>query len=309
MDYMYHTTVSHIVSQSVWTWLPVLQPPRPVEPSDLPDPVQVSRRGWRDFIATQRREGNPDFFPWIHYVRRRDGPGDDQLAARVYGEIQQLQAGGARIIPRFSTGFPPALRRIADPPALLVCVGNPSLLRQEGVAIVGSRKASRPALQASARAGLMLARAGRPVISGGALGCDIAAHAGVLHSGQRPAPAVVVQAGGLAGLYPRRNKPVFDEILAAGGCLISERLWKAPCRPMDFPVRNRIVSGMVGTVLVMQSAPRSGAMVTARLALDQGREILVYRHASGDVRGDGNRQLMEEGAESFTTVEPGGFLP
>jgi DNA processing protein len=140
------------------------------------------------------------------------------------------------------------------------------------------------------------------VVSGGAFGCDIAAHLGVLRGRFNPAPAICVFAGGLARLYPRANDRVFRQLLATGGVLVSERLWYASCRPRDFTARNRIIAGLSGLTVVMQAAQRSGALVTARLALDRGADVAVLHHPQDDVRARGSQQLLADGAVGFYTV-------
>jgi DNA processing protein len=144
---------------------------------------------------------------------------------------------------------------------------------------------------------------GVAVASGGAFGCDIAAHHGVLDAGTRPAAAVVVFAGGLGCLYPRAHARIFAKLRERGAALLSERLWSAGCRPRDFAARNRIISGMAVRVFVMQAAARSGAAITARVATEQGREVSVLVHPERDVRAAGSRELLQDGAEPLASAD------
>jgi DNA processing protein len=196
--------------------------------------------------------------------------------------------------------YPPLLRNISDPPLGLSIRGELSLLYRPAISVVGSRKASAFAMRESFTLGRALGEHDIAVVSGGALGCDIAAHHGVLASGRDPAPAICVFAGGLARLYPVANDPIFRRLMARRAVLVSERLWASPCRPLDFTARNRIISGMSSLTLVMQAAQRSGALVTARRALDQGSEVAVLRHPEGDIRARGSEALLAEGAWGFS---------
>ena len=119
---------------------------------------------------------------------------------------------------------------------------------------------------------------------------------------QATSPAVCIFAGGLSSLYPRANLPVFRRLWHRHAALVSERLWESPCRPADFAARNRLIAGLSPLTVVMQAAVRSGAMVTARLALDAGRQVAVLRHPPDDVRADGSAALLESGAPGFATA-------
>ena len=153
--------------------------------------------------------------------------------------------------------------------------------------------------------GALLADLDFVVVSGGAYGCDIAAHKGALNVMKVPAPIIVVMATGLSQLYPQGNKQTFNHILAAGGIIMSERLWNSHCYRSDFPVRNRLVAGLSSLVAVMEAGSHSGAMITAKQALDQGRDVWIYHGPSkhGDIRACGNISLIEEGAPYFQTSQ------
>jgi DNA processing protein len=151
----------------------------------------------------------------------------------------------------------------------------------------------------SVAVGRSLAELGRVVVSGGAIGCDIAAHEGVLQNTKNPAGAIIVFAGGLSSRFPRCNERVFRSVLDHGGLFVSERLWYQDVLPRDFPSRNRIVSGMCEATIVMGAAMRSGSMITAQEALEQGRDVFVFEPSDTDIRFDGSRSLITEGAQAF----------
>ena len=181
-------------------------------------------------------------------------------------------------------------------------LGNLELLAKPRIAIVGSRKASPRGLQESFALGRIAAQRGWVVVSGGAYGCDIAAHRGTLAIAQPQVPAIAVFAGGFRYLHPRGNAAVFRQLQQRGALFISERLWQAESRPYDFPVRNRIIAGLTSTLMVMEAGERSGALLTAGLSLSQGAEVWVLQHPAADVRTAGSQRLIAEGAHSFATA-------
>jgi DNA protecting protein DprA len=168
--------------------------------------------------------------------------------------------------------------------------------------VIGSRRASYEALKTTVDVGLECARSEIGIVSGGAVGCDIAAHEGMLVSGMTNIQAIVVQAGGLVGLFPKSNLGTFSEILLRGGAIISERLWFQAVRPHDFPSRNRIVSGMCEATVVMAAALKSGSLITASEALEQGRDVYVFASGLNDVRFEGSTQLIHDGATPFLSA-------
>jgi DNA processing protein len=185
---------------------------------------------------------------------------------------------------------------------MLSTLGSIDILASPMIAVIGSRQPSYFGLQQSFLIGKELSSLALTVVSGGALGCDIAVHQGVMSSGSNPSQACVVFAGGLSRLYPRRHGSIFDQILERGGLFLSERPWYQGCQKRDFPIRNRIVSGMSEAVIVSQAAIGSGSLITAHEALEQGRDVYVLKHNDGDVRAQGSEQLLEDGAIAFSNV-------
>lgn len=220
---------------------------------------------------------------------------------RARSNLAALESARGEVLTLLDPRYPTGLRQVSRPPLAVHVQGYSQWAHM--LAIVGSRKASDFALRQCFRMGQCLSAWGFPIVSGGAYGCDIAAHRGVLASAARPCPAIVVLAGGLGHLYPAAHEGTFRRILDEGGVLMSERLWDEPSRPMDFPVRNRIVAGLAEVVIVGQCSEKSGAMITVRSALDAGRDVWVLRHPPNDVQGLGNEQLAGDGAMSFGDID------
>jgi DNA protecting protein DprA len=207
--------------------------------------------------------------------------------------------GGCVLLPSMPW-FPDALRHLPDAPIGLNIIGEFSHLSNlPSASIVGSRKACRDSVDSAHRLGKALAEAGYAVVSGGAYGCDISAHLGVLESNS-PENTVLVMAGGLDELYPKGNERIFKKLIAKGGCVVSERLCFDKPRPYYFLVRNRLIAGLSQSVFVIQAAGRSGALYTASRALDYGRDVYTSdTFRNFDSRFEGNQTLIRDGAMSL----------
>jgi DNA processing protein len=300
--------LTHVASQLLYRWLP----PPPVGRLDAElladacgvgdDPSELEAADWRAVLRWCVLEA-PGLVAWFpNYARVHGDPDGSALARWAASHFSALRAAQGRYLTIDDPGYPELLRRISDPPLGLSVLGDELCLRGPAVAVVGSRKASALAMRESHALGRDLAAAGFVVVSGGAFGCDIAAHLGVLTSGTDPSPAVAVFAGGLESVYPRAHAHVFERLRRRRAALVSERLWSAYPRPLDFPIRNRIIAGLAPLLVVMQAARKSGAMITARQALDQGRDVGVLMHPPGDVRASGSAQLLAEGAVGFASA-------
>lgn len=203
-----------------------------------------------------------------------------------------LALADAEVLAWADPDYPPLLRAIPDPPILLYCRGDLRLLRGPAVAIVGSRKYVPEGMLAASRIGRELSAAGVTVVSGMAWGIDREAHLAGLTG---PGSSVAVLGTGLDRVYPSRNVDVFKR-LGAQGLLVTEFAPGTGPEAGNFPVRNRIVSGLALGVVVAQAAARSGSRITARLALEQGREVYVFPGPEGAPDFEGCRVLAEEGA-------------
>ena len=196
--------------------------------------------------------------------------------------------------------YPCLLKHIYDPPLVLFAVGDIAALVNNGLSIVGSRRCSQYGLKVAHNLGSTLAVSGLNVISGMALGIDSAAHKGALTS--FVGKTVAVLGSGLNNIYPQSNKKLFADI-AAKGCVLSELFPDTPPFPYNFPKRNRIISGLSLAVVVVEAAARSGTLVTARLALEQGREVFAIPGSIFSPNSAGCHHLLRQGAVLAHSVD------
>jgi DNA processing protein len=194
--------------------------------------------------------------------------------------------------------FPPPLRSLVDCPPLLWCRGDPLCLSMPAVAIVGSRAASAVALETAARLGSDLAAYGVPVVSGLARGVDSAAHRGALRTGR----TVAVLGGGLERIYPPEHAGLAAEI-SLSGCVISEYPLTSPSVPFHFPQRNRLISGLSRIVVVIEASEKSGSLITAMCALEQGREVMAVPGNVLSGRNRGGHALIRDGAKIVESAD------
>lgn len=205
-------------------------------------------------------------------------------------ELSRGRAHGARLLRHGGPDYPLSLMDLPDAPPLLWAVGDVSLLSRPMVALVGARNASSLGLRMARRLAESLGAEGQVVISGLARGIDAEAHRAALATG-----TVAVMAGGVDVLYPTENAALFEEI-ARRGCLVSEQPMGCEPQARHFPQRNRIISGLSRAVVVVEAAARSGSLITAKEALDQGREVLAVPGHPFDARASGCNQLIRDGA-------------
>ena len=210
-----------------------------------------------------------------------------------------LEAPDAHLLTCFDPGYPAQLRALPGAPPWLYVKGDPTALGRPMLAIVGSRNATpqgRRDAQAFART---LGEAGLTIVSGLAEGIDTAAHEGGLEGN---GSGVAVVGTGLDRVYPAKNRALAHR-LAAGGALISEFALGTPPRPGHFPRRNRLISGLALGVLVVEAAPQSGSLITARLAAEQGREVFAIPGSIHSPLAKGCHQLIREGAKLVESAE------
>ncbi len=208
----------------------------------------------------------------------------------VRHEMSLGRVAGARIIVWGGPDYPDSLKDLPDAPPVLWVLGNLGLLKRPMVAIVGARNASSLGVRMARRLAEGLGQAGLVTVSGLARGIDAEAHQAALATG-----TVAVQAGGVDVIYPEENAALAAEI-ATRGCRISEQPMGMQPQARHFPVRNRIVSGLSRAVVVVEAAARSGSLITARTALDQGREVLAVPGHPFDARATGCNMLLRDGA-------------
>ncbi|MYL82411.1 DNA-protecting protein DprA [Desulfovibrio aerotolerans] len=207
-------------------------------------------------------------------------------------EIAAAAAKGLIPLPYFHAAYPSKLRQLPDPPAILYVIGDAKLLTGPCVAMVGARQCSRYGFGAAYDFAVGLSAAGITVVSGLAYGIDRQAHLGGLAG---PGRSVAVLGTGLDLVYPDANLDVWRE-LAAGGAIVSEFAPGTPPRAANFPVRNRIIAGLSLGVMVVEAADRSGSLITARLALEQGREVFALPGPVNLPTFSGCHALLSQGA-------------
>lgn len=212
-------------------------------------------------------------------------------------ELETTHAAGFRIIESCSPAYPPALTCIADPPPVLVTRGRVDLMHRPACAIVGARNASAAGLRFARELASGLSAEDIIITSGLARGIDGAAHQGALAGG-----TIAVLAGGPDHVYPPEHNDLYARI-AETGLIVSEMPLGFSPTARDFPRRNRLVSGLSLGTLVVEAATRSGSLITARLANEQGRDVMAIPGSPIDPRAQGCNQLLKDGAHLVQGVE------
>lgn len=247
-------------------------------------------------------------------VRRAGGrgAGAPDIAA-VEAEQEAGERLGARLIVLGDTDYPDQLAAVDPPPPVLWTLGDAALMQRPCVAVVGARIASAGGQRIARGLAQQLGEAGHVVVSGLARGIDGAAHSGALPTG-----TVAVLGGGVDDVYPPDNADLYRQI-AEQGCIVSESPIGARAQAKDFPRRNRIISGLSRGVIVVEAELRSGSLITARLAGEQGRDVFAVPGSPLDPRSRGPNELLRQGAilcegledieRAFTTLRTLGEPP
>ncbi len=218
-------------------------------------------------------------------------------ANRAEAELQAAARLGARPVFTIEPGYPPALAQLAVPPPLLYVKGRPELLQRSIVGLVGARNGSAAGTRMTRLLAARLGEAGYVVASGLARGIDSAAHEAALATG-----TIAVLAGGIDFVYPPENAELQARI-GETGCLVSESPPGFNPRAQDFPRRNRIISGLSLGIVVVEAARRSGSLITARTANEQGRVVMAVPGHPLDPRAEGPNGLIKQGATMVTSPE------
>jgi len=225
------------------------------------------------------------------------GANVERIAAEARDQAALLIAAGIRAgispIDIDHAHYPPLLRTIPDPPTVLWCAGRPEALLQPGVANVGSRAATAYALEVAARLAAELAERGLAVVSGLARGADGAAHRGCLEGG---GTTIAVLGSGPDRIYPPEHDALAVSI-CKNGALVSEHGPGVPPLPDHFPLRNRLISGISLAVVVVEANEKSGSLITARCALEQGRDVMAVPGSVLGGRNRGSHALLKDGAK------------
>jgi DNA processing protein len=215
-------------------------------------------------------------------------------------ELCELPRLGARLLKWTDDDYPANLRQIADPPPYLF-VRGPALLHEPGcLAIVGARAASDAGLRMAHRLGMELAAKGFTVVSGLARGVDGAAHQGALDGGGR---TVAVMGCGIDVIYPPEHRKLAEAIVEGGGAVVSELPLGTQPMAENFPTRNRILSGLCLGVVIVEAAEKSGSLITARMALEQNRQVFAVPGSPLTGKTRGSNRLIRDGAKLVECVE------
>jgi DNA processing protein len=261
--------------------------------------LDASSRAARIFKTLDASAGVEDLARFLGFGDHRLHQAVASARARAREAVTKARELGAHPITSREPGYPAWLREIPDPPIVLWVRGDAEALVQPGVAVVGSRRPAASSVACAERLAQDLARAGLVVTSGLARGVDGAAHSGALSAGGR---TVAVLGSGVDVIYPPDHDGLAGRIQSAG-CLVSEFPPGMPPLAHHFPLRNRVISGLSRAVVVVEAAERSGSLITARAALEQGRSVCAVPGgvASGCHRGC--HALIKDGARLVETVE------
>jgi DNA processing protein len=225
---------------------------------------------------------------------------EGKARAAAEDEIKRTVSAGGAILTPDDAAYPERLREIYDPPTVLWIRGNLALLARPGIAVVGTRQ---PSPYGAGMAELLsrdLANRGLVIFSGMARGVDTAAHKGAIEAGGK---TVAVWGTGIDVIYPKENKKLAESIVATGGAIVSEYPLGTFPAPQNFPIRNRILSGMSVGVLVIEAAEYSGTRITARCAMEQNRDVYAVPGNVTNKNAWGPNTLIKQGAKLTATWE------
>ena len=264
-------------------------------------------RGWHKLLAVF---GDPkEILEAGHQTLRKQVPGlSDKVIAAIdkkalypaaEKERERALKIGASIICLHDEAYPDLLRNIYDPPVILYVKGRVELLASTCVGMVGARASSVYGQRIAEDLAKRLTLQGVTVVSGLALGIDAAVHRGALRGA---GDTIGVLGCGLDVVYPRQNKKIYDEMFCCGAVVSEYRLGSKP-EAYRFPARNRIISGLSRGVVVVEAARKSGSLITARCALEQGRDVFAVPGRVDSLKSEGTHRLLQEGAKLVHTVD------
>lgn len=215
-------------------------------------------------------------------------------------ELQRIEKAGVTVVARDDAEYPKNLREVYDPPVILYVKGELSERDALAMAIVGSRRTTLYGQEMARKLAFQLARVGIPVISGLARGIDTAAHSGALQAKGR---TVAVIGCGIDIMYPAENQKLADEIVAKGGAVVTEFPFGVKPDKQNFPMRNRIISGWSLGTVVVEANLKSGALITANQAAEQGRQVFAVPGRADSILSRGTNKLIKDGAKLTEDAE------
>ena len=227
---------------------------------------------------------------------------DAHIREQIDTTLEWCKHPGNQVLTFADANYPSSLLTIADPPPVLYVKGRADLLNRKSIAMVGSRNATLQGIQNARRFAHVLSTAGLTVVSGLALGIDGAAHEGALSEIATEGSTVAVTGTGLDMVYPAKHRELAHQI-AVHGCLVSEYPLGTPGIASNFPRRNRIISGLSQGVLVVEAAAQSGSLITARSALEQGRDVFAIPGSIHSPLSKGCHQLIRQGAKLVESAQ------
>jgi DNA processing protein len=219
---------------------------------------------------------------------------------KAYKELEKIRSHGGDIIIFTDERYPAQLKNTSYPPMVLSVVGNPASLSDILVAVVGSRDATINGKHLAKMFTAELGNYGIYTVSGFALGIDSAAHMAATENGLK---TVAVLGSNIMDIYPKENRYLYSKIIDNNGAIISEFFSDEITRKENFPRRNRIISGLARGVLVVEAGEKSGSLITANLALEQGREVFAVPGSLNDRNSTGTNRLIKDGATLITSTQ------
>lgn len=214
--------------------------------------------------------------------------------------IEYMQENKIHIITIYDEEYPNKLRNIYDSPVTLYVKGNKDILNSNSIAIVGCRNCSNYGKEVSTKFAYDLAKENITIISGMAKGIDSNAHIGCLHAKGR---TIAVLGSGLDRIYPKENITLYNKIISNGGAIVSEYVIGTIATRMNFPARNRIISGLSDGVIVVEAKEKSGTLITVDFALEQGKDIFVVPGNITSSNSIGTNELIKQGAKCVTSIK------
>ncbi|MDR0978344.1 MAG: DNA-processing protein DprA [Lachnospiraceae bacterium] len=225
---------------------------------------------------------------------------NEQYKFKLDNYLKYMKDNNIKIVPIVSKKYPNKLKQIYDPPMVLYVRGNEDILRGIGIAVIGCRLCTTYGKQIAKEFSYLLATNNINVISGLAIGIDTYAHVGAVEAKK---PTIAVIGSGLDIIYPAQNKELVNQIIKNDGAIVSEYIVGTKPTAMNFPARNRIISGLSNGILVVEAKKKSGTIITVDFGLEQGKEIYIVPGNINSVNSEGTNDLIKQGAKIVTNID------